>query len=159
MKKLILSLLVAVLAISIMVLSVSAAPEMATKLGPYNGTFRGYVTGDRGSQAPVLFQLSQNGDLVSGTVSLGEGLYIDGGWCGKGYIPPMTQSGRLLTHPNDPSQIQMKTSVKVSNFDIGVTLNSKMSTDGTINATGSIDLPWICGRDPQLNGTLTKVSK
>jgi hypothetical protein len=65
----------------------------------------------------------------------------------------------LLTHPNDPSQIQMKTSVKVSNFDIGVTLNSKMSTDGTINATGSIDLPWICGRDPQLSGTLSKVSK
>jgi hypothetical protein len=53
----------------------------------------------------------------------------------------------------------MKTSFKVSNFDIGVTLNSKIAADGAINATGSIDLPWICGRDPQLSGTLSKLSK
>ena len=159
MKKLILSLVVTVMAISMLVVSVSAAPGITSDTGPYNGTFRGYVNGDKGSRAPVLFQLSQNGDLVSGTVSLGEGLYIDGGWCGKGYIPPVTQSGRLRTNPNDPSQIQMRTSFKVSNFDIGVTLNSKMSTNGTIAATGSIDLPWICGRDPQLSGTLSKVSK
>lgn len=159
MKKFTLSLLVAFMAMSILVLSVSAAPEKVTQTGPYNGTFRGYVNGDRGSQAPAVFQLSQNGDLVSGTVSLGEGLYIDGGWCGKGYIPTVTQSGRLHTYPNDPSQIQMITSFKVSNFDIGVTLNSKITTDGTINATGSIDLPWICGRDPQISGILSKVTK
>ena len=129
-----------------------------TVVGPFEGTFYGYVNGDNGSKAPIILELTHQGDEVQGRVGLGEGLYVDAGICGATYIPSVVQYANGKTQPGNPNQLLTHLSFNVSNFEISADLAGEISKDGkTITAEANIDLPWICGSDPELYGTLSRI--
>jgi hypothetical protein len=83
---------------------------------------------------------------------------VDAGRCGGTTLPAMSQSAHGKTLANDQSKLTVNTSFNLGGFNIGVNLNSKISADGdTLNVSTSIDLPWLCGRDPSYSGTLYRI--
>lgn len=136
---------------------ISTSPA-AMEVGPYEGVFSGVLYGDNNSRAPIALQMTHRDGVVNGRLYLGEGLYVNAGVCGKTEIPSMVQSASGRTLPSNPNKMVVKTGFNVSGFDIGVDLTSTVSADGqTLNAGTSIDLPWICGRDPSYSGTLSRI--
>ena len=166
MKKLTFGILAAVL----LVFGLAAGPALAAdaqavssstaakNVGPFEGVFYGVLHGDNNSRAPIALQMTHRDGVVSGRVYLGEGLFVNAGVCGKTEIPSMVQSASGRSLPGNPNKLAVNTTFNMSGFDIGVKLNSTVSADGsTLNASTSIDLPWICGRDPSYSGTLQRV--
>lgn len=156
----VLGVLVLVLGLSVgsVMAAESPAPPSATAAGPFEGVFYGTVFGDNNSQAPLALQMTHRNGVVNGRLYLGEGLYVNAGVCGKTQIPPMVQSASGRTLAENPSKLVVNTSINMSGFDIGVDLTGTVSADGsTLNAATSIDLPWICGRDPSFSGTLYRI--
>jgi len=136
---------------------VSVAPILSTMTtpGPYEGIFTGNVNGDNNSQAPITLVLTHRGEDVEGVVSLGEGLYVNAGMCGGANVPPSEQSFTVKTQPGKPRELSTQLAFNVGNYQVGVDLESLISDDGKmITSQVGIDLPWICGRDPMLTGTL-----
>jgi hypothetical protein len=136
----------------------SSTSSAAVEVGPYEGVFSGFLYGDNNSRAPIALQMTHRDGVVSGKLYLGEGFYVNAGRCGGAQIPPMVQSASGKTLASNPNKLVVNTSFNFSGFDIGVDLASSVSADGkTLNIGSSIDLPWICGRDPAYSGTLYKV--
>ena len=167
MKVLVSRILVVLAALSTMAVGVYAAPggigrdkvREGQAVGPYEGTFHGYVYGDRGSKAPLTLELTHRGEQVEGDLSLDRGLYVDGGRCGAFNVPSGVQYASGQTLSNDPRRLIAQSTVDVGGFGIGVDLESDVSPDGeTVTAQATIDLPWLCGRDPVLTGTLHRVA-
>jgi hypothetical protein len=159
MKKILFGLLATLIIVSATAGTVLASPILADKgeVGPYEGIFYGYVYGDEGSRAPMALGLTHRGDIVSGKVYLGEGLYVDGGVCGGVNVPKVLQSASGKSESEDPNRMHASTSFKVSNFQITANLISRLSADGeSLTAEAEIDLPWLCGRDPLLTGKLSR---
>jgi hypothetical protein len=123
--------------------------------GPYEGVFSGSVRGDNGSQAPIALKLTHRNEHVEGSLSLGEGLYVNGGRCGGAKIPSSEQYFVVKTQPGKPHHLSTQLKVNVSKYKIGLNLETVISEDGnTITSKVCVDLPWVCGRDPVLRGTL-----
>ena len=121
----------------------------------FDGTYTGYVTGSKGSRAPLTLVLTQDGREVEGTARLGRGLYVDAGWCGEGYVPAAVETGEVEIGRN--GRFQMAPSFEVNGIEVTIDLEGALSADGeTITAEAEVDLPWICGRDPELTATLHK---
>lgn len=159
MKKVLLGLILAAGTLFSFSSSAFAAPDVVKSgnTGPFEGTFAGKVTGDKGSSTELSLDLTHRGDEVKGFVVIGEGLYVDGGVCGKGYIPAGTQFARGESSSKDPSHLSAESRFKVSGVTIKIKLDGDVSADGDeINAQAKVDLPWLCGRDPVISGTLYK---
>ena len=138
-------------------IGVEAAPEVAAtaNIGPYEGAFHGVAEGDRGSSAPLKLELTHRGSQVAGKVFLGEGLYVDGGFCGTVNVPATAQyiSGQTLLR--NPKRLVASPTFDLGGFDLTVDFESNVSADGeVIDAEAKVDLPWFCGRDPAFSGTL-----
>ncbi len=160
MKKLLFAISAALFAFSPAAGAALAAPAPITirTAGPYQGTFSGYVYGDRGSRAEIMLETTHVGDKVEGTVTLGEGLYVDGGRCGGAYIPAGEQAANGQTLRGYPNRLQAGVAFRVSGLQISATLDSQISTDReSLTAEAKIDLPWLCGRDPLLKAELSKI--
>lgn len=158
--KMYLGLVAVLIAVSLPVGGSLAAgfPAAAEPAGPYEGTFSGYVYGDRDSRAAITLQMTQRENLVEGTVHLSEGLYVDGGRCGGGYLPASLQSASGETLSTDPNRLQANTVFNVSGLQITAELDSQILPGGEeLIAQASIDLPWLCGRDPVLKAELSKI--
>jgi hypothetical protein len=157
MKRLLVGI-IAVLAILLTtVAGVFAAPEVATteKVGAYEGTFTGVTYGDRSSSAPIMLDLTHRDNQVEGSVFIGEGLYVSGGFCGTVNVPATTQYVEGQTVRWNPKRLVVKPTFDVGGFDITVDFESNVSADGeVITAKAKVDLPWFCGRDPVLTSTL-----
>jgi hypothetical protein len=92
---------------------------------------------------------------VEGTVYLGEGLIVDGGVCGTVDVPATLQEVEGTVLPEDSNRLIVSPTFEVSGLQVGVDLESSVSVDGQlIEAKATIDLPWICGRDPVLTASL-----
>jgi hypothetical protein len=162
-KKMVFGLLAAVLLVSGLAVGTAFAADSpistaANSVGPYEGVFTGVLYGDNNSRAPIALAMTHRDGVVNGKLYLGEGLYVDAGRCGGTTIPAMSQSASGRTLVNDPSKLPINTSFNMGGFNIGVKLNSSVSADGdTLNVSTSIDLPWLCGRDPSYSGTLTRI--
>lgn len=160
MKKLIFSTLIALFAVTTILVGVSAStsPLGKEQVGPYEGKFSGYVYGANGSKATLTLVLTHRDGVVQGMANLGEGMYVKAGRCGSGYLPRYSQHIQGNSLPTNPNQIIANTYFKISNFQIGVELDSSISEDGRVlSAQAEIDIPWICGKDPQFSGTLYRV--
>lgn len=159
MKKALIGTFLAIGAILALTLSVAAAPNVKkSKPGPFEGTFQGTVYGDKGSKATLTLDLNHRGELVSGTASLGSGLYIDGGFCGAGYVPASSQVARGKTSAKNPKVLNATTQFKVAGVKVKLLLDGEVSPDGeAIEAKARIDLPWLCGGDPIITGTLVEI--
>ena len=159
MKNALIGTLLALGAILALTLSVSAAPSIKKgKPGPFEGTFQGTVYGDNGSKAPITLDLRHRGEAVTGTVSLGSGLYVDGGFCGAGYVPASSQVASGKASAKNPNVLNATTKFKVAGVNVKLLLNGEVSPDGEeIETRARIDLPWFCGGDPILTGTLVEI--
>lgn len=134
-----------------------AAPEAAIsgRVGPYEGTFEGYAYGDRSSKAPIMLDLVHRGNKVEGTVSIGDGLVVSGGFCGTVQVPAIAQYVEGQTVRWNPNRLVVDPTFDLGGFDITVDFESNVSANGeVITAEAEIDLPWFCGRDPVLTSTL-----
>lgn len=141
--------------------SAQAAPvrPSATTSGElFTGTFEGYIYGDDDSRARLTLELDQAGRVVTGDITVERGLYISGGNCGEVEVPEMTHSASGTIPAGSPRHIDAGTSFKVQGITVGIDLDGELSRDGKmIDATGKIDLPWLCGRDPVVSAELTRV--
>jgi hypothetical protein len=159
MTKYLIALAAVLLALAFPFGAALAAPNNDTlpQAGPYEGIFYGMIQGDRESQAPIVIALKQRGEEISGTIYLGEGLFIDGGVCGKVNVPSTQQAARGINNATDPNRLQAKTTFNVSGFQLDASLNSLLSADGnTLTAIAKADLPWFCGTDPTLKANLQR---
>ena len=162
-KKAIFGLLAAVLLFSGLTVGAASAAESPSStsmntVGPYEGVFSGVLYGDNNTKAPIALQMTHRDGIVNGRVYLGEGLYVNAGRCGGTTIPALAQSASGTTLANDSSKLSVTTNFNLGGFNIGVDLNSSVSADGeTLNVNTSIDLPWLCGRDPSYSGTLYRI--
>lgn len=125
---------------------------------PFSGAFEGVLNGDEQSSAPVTLTLEQDGSLVNGTIMVGEGLWIDGGNCGATAVPAGTQSASGEVDTTTPNHLDARATFTVQSFTITLNLDADLSEDGqTLTAEAMIDLPFLCGRDPVITGTFTRV--
>jgi hypothetical protein len=160
-KKVVIGLVLALGAMLAVTISVSAAPQpkKSTIIGPYEGRFQGKVNGDNGTSAPLTLELKHRGNRVEGNVLLGQGLYVDGGMCGAGYVPAGRQFASGETTAKDPRHLSAQTIFKVSGVNVKLGLDGQISAGGDeLEAKAKIDLPWLCGRDPVISGTLFKAA-
>jgi hypothetical protein len=158
MKKKLLGVVSILILLSTAATTVLAAPkDLSNDKNPFQATYKGIVHGDKGTQAFLTLALSQVDDQISGTVYLGSGLYINAGRCGGGYLPAAVQSAEGEVNKYKPNLIEASTAFKVSGFKVAIDLEGLLSSDGDVLETeAKIDLPWLCGRDPIINGTLYK---
>jgi opacity protein-like surface antigen len=159
MKKVLIILALAMSATLAFAASASAAPDVpkTTNSKPFDGTFNGKIYGDKGTSAPISLVLTHKGSEVEGNVFIGEGLYIDGGMCGAGYIPAASQSATGQSSAKNPRHLSANSIFKVSGVNVKLNLNGDLSANGEqLKANATIDLPWFCGGDPVITGTLYK---
>lgn len=154
MIKYIIAIAAVLITLAFMVGAAFAAPnnDPSLQAGPYEGIFYGTIHGDRDSKAPIAMALKQRGEQISGTVYLGEGLFVDGGVCGKVQLPATQQSASGINQSSDPNRLKATTMFNINGFQLDASLNSHLSADGsTLTATAKADLPWFCGSDPTLD--------
>ena len=159
MKRILIAVAFALVLLMTVSARVFAAPKkLATKkVDPFEGTFSGVIYGDKGSQAPLTIKMDQDGNDVLGTLTLGSGLYVNGGRCGGGYIPATSQYAVGRIDKSNPNALEASTAIKFSGLKINIYLEGLLSKNGeTLNAEALVDLPWLCGRDPVIEATLTK---
>ena len=156
MKKLTISLLSVIVLVAVFAASALAAPTTKdTSL--YDGVFHGYLYGDKGSKAPVTLDMTQEGDTVQGTVYLGEGLYVDARTCGSTYVPAIAQYAAGNVHANNPNRATANADIDVGPLVVTIEFDGELTDGGdTLDVEAKLDLPFICGKDPQLTGTLTR---
>lgn len=142
--------------------SAQAAPARPanTSGGLFTGIFEGTLSGDEGSEAPVTLELVQTGRVVTGELTVGRGLIIDGGNCGQVAVPTTTQTAAGTTTARAPRELAANTALKVQGIAVNIDLDGTLSRDGeTLTAEARIDLPWLCGRDPAITGEFSRVEK
>ena len=137
----------------------SATPTSAPRL-PFDGVFEGEILGDANSSAPLNLELSQEDTLVSGKVTLAEGLWVDagGGFCGGVQAVPagfIEVSG--LASPDNPRHLDSSSSIEINQITIGVRVIADVSEDGqTLTGQVILTTPLFC-LNPQLPATLQRV--
>ncbi len=163
--KTLLLMILPILAIAAAALGVASAeaaplkPSSTISGGLFAGTFEGYLVGDRDSRAPITLELSQQGNIVSGDIVIGRGLVIDAGMCGAAAVPTGTQSADGQVSARNPRHIDAGVELAVQGMAITIDLDGDLSRDGkSLATTATIDLPWLCGSDPVIGGTLTRTS-
>jgi len=136
----------------------TALPTVAGgAIAPFNGSFAGTLSTDNGSSAPVSLALTQTGTTVSGDISIGDGLTIDGGNCGVQAIPAGGRAITGQTDPSNPSHIEASAGYDVQGITITAKLTADLSADGNaIAGRIDLDLPFFCGSDPVINGALVR---
>ncbi|MCL4261985.1 MAG: hypothetical protein KJ069_02160 [Anaerolineae bacterium] len=135
----------------------AAPPKPAA--GPFEGVFTGTVTGDLGSQTTLTLDLTDRANLVAGEATLGTGLKVNAGQvCGTAVVPAGVIWAEGEKSPRRPRELSAESTIEVSGMEVTVEVDGELSADGkTLDVTAKIDTPWICGRDPVITGTLTKV--
>ena len=137
---------------------VASADSINTQTGPLEGIFIGDVHSNNGTSAPLMLQLSQTGNRVYAITDIGEGLTVDAGFCGVVPIPAGSFSVSALSDPRRPNVLAADVTFDVNGFEISASLVSELSDSGDqLDAEVSIDLPWLCGVDPTLRGSLELV--
>src|SRR3954462_15501956 len=159
MRKFTIGTLVALALFASTAASTLAAPAQATsKTGPYEGRFQGTVSSQDGSSAPLSVTLTHRGNTVTGVASLGEGLEVQTAYCGSANLPSRTERLSGKTQPGQPRHLEATSKFTIEGLPITVRFKSDISADGKkVQGTTTIDVPWFCGADPVLNGTLHKV--
>jgi hypothetical protein len=155
MKKWFLGIILAVGLISIG----AVAPTFAaggTADSPFNGVFTGTAFADYHSSAPLILEMTQDGEEVTAVITIDEGLRVNaGGFCGVLDVPAgsITASGVDTDDAPDILAAQVP-------FDVGsgVTITADITgeMDGDdMDVTIKINTPFICSNDPIITGSLT----
>lgn len=158
MKKLTTGLLIAFAALVLLSVTAFAAPPKPAA-GPFEGVFTGTVKGDLGSQTTLTLDLTDRANIVSGEATLGTGLKVNAGQvCGTAVIPAGAIWAEGEKSSRRPRELSAESTIEVTGMEVTVEVEGELSADGkTLDVTATIDTPWICGRDPVITGTLTKI--
>lgn len=162
MKKVISALMMTFVALTVLtVTAFAAAPAKKVAAGPFEGVFYGQLVASNGSKANLTLDLTDRNHAVNGTAAIGRGLMVNAGnVCGSAAIPAGAISVAGRTTTRHPDQISASAPVEVGGFDITVEVDGDLSRDGeTMDVEITIDVPWICGRDPVVTGTLFRVDQ
>lgn len=120
----------------------------------FTGRFDGVLMGDNNSSAPARLELVQDGSTVSGTLSLGEGLFVDGGNCGAMPVPAGAVGATGQIDPGNADHLDAAAVFFVQGISITVDLDAELGNAGdSLGASAVIDLPLLCGRDPGISGS------
>ena len=132
-------------------------PAVGGGAAAFNGRFAGTLTSDDGSTAPVSLDLTQTGSTVAGDIAIGDGLTIDGGNCGAQAIPAGTRSVSGQVDPSNPNHIEVSAGYEVQGFTITAELSADLAADGnSLNGQINLSLPFLCGRNPVITGSLAR---
>jgi hypothetical protein len=102
--------------------------------------------------------LVQDGSNVSGTITVGEGLFLDGGNCGETAVPAGTQSASGEVDTTTPNHLDARATFTVQGFIITFDLDADLSADSQmLTGEATIDLPFLCGRDPVIMGSFARM--
>ena len=159
MKRVLLGIAIVVSILSTSVALAYAVPgvERESTVGPYEGSFMGIAYGDEGSRAPLALELTHHGSQVEGTVSIGEGLYVDAGLCGSFDLPAIEADIEGQTLERNPRRLEASPTLDTGAFEFVVDFESEVSSSGRVIVTrANVDLPWFCGQDPVLSGILLR---
>ena len=156
-KKLWTSMLICLIVLGFGVATTSAASPAKTDAEPFTGTFEGLIYGDKNSSAVMTLELEQDGNEVTGTAYLSDGLYVNAGNCGSANIPAVTQAATGTVSTKNPNLLATEATFNVSGINVTIDLVGEL-VDDELEADAKIDLPWLCGKDPVLSGTLEKAS-
>ena len=138
--------------------STLAAPAKATA-GPYQGKYQGTVISKNGTSAPLTVTLTHKGNVVAGVATIGQGLKVDTAYCGSANVPSRSERLSGKTQPGKPRHLEATSKFTVEGVPVTVRFKSDVSADGkTVKGTTTLDVPFFCGSDPVLSGTLHKVS-
>jgi hypothetical protein len=159
MKKLWIGLWMALTVLALLSVTAFAAPAKGAA-GPFEGVFTGTVKGDNGSKTTLTLDMADRQNVVSGEATLGKGLVVNaGGVCGKIAIPASSMIAEGEKSPKHPDELSAEATIEVNGMEITVEVEGEISADGeTLDVTAKINTPWMCGRDPVITGTLTKVN-
>ena len=127
--------------------------------GPFEGTFEGTAYGSQGTSAPLALSLTQRGTggAITGSATLGDGLYVTSARCGGAPVPGGTVQGSGQTPAEHPHQLRLQTEIEMQGFIIPVSLGGELSPDGqTLTGALSLDVPALCGPDLSFPGTLQR---
>lgn len=161
LKKLLASVFITLTTIALFSSAALAAPNTANEeTAPFTGTFTGTVIGDNDTETTLTLDLTDQDNTITGITSLGKGLLVDaGGLCGSTILPAASIWAEGETSAKHPDQLTAEAQIDVGPFVVTVEVTGELSADGeTLAVEAEIDTPWMCGRDPVITGTLTKVS-
>ena len=127
--------------------------------GPFQGTFKGTAIGDQGSSAPLALSLLQNGSIVTGTATVGDGIEVDtGGFVCPGMVavPSGTIGVNGIVSGQDPRHLEAQSSLSASGLTITAEVLAELSADyNTMNVQLKLNIPWPC-HGTTIKGTLTR---
>ncbi len=126
---------------------------------PFEGTFSGTITGDEKSRAELMVVLTQDGDSVTGEVTLGEGLQVN---VGRGFCPgvqdvPASTLGLADTISADaPNHLESSSQMNVGGYNVGLEMFADLSDDQSmLNVQVNIKVPFPC-TSPELFAMLSR---
>jgi hypothetical protein len=145
--------------LAILCLTLNQGLCSATSGGPFQGTFKGTAIGDQGSSAPLALSLLQNGSIVTGTATVGDGMEVDtGGFVCPGLvaIPSGTIGVNGIVSGQDPRHLEAQSSLSASGLTITAEVLADLSADyNTMNVQLKLNIPWPC-HGTTIKGTLTR---
>lgn len=137
-----------IIAATICILIVCSAQAKYDITRPFEGSFAGIAFGDKASSAQIVLNLTQIGDMVTGTAKIFQGIVIDtGGFICPGVVavPDGTfyVSGNVST--GDPNHLAARTSLQASGMPIRIDVDADISRDGrTMELQMRVNIPWPC---------------
>lgn len=134
----------------------AATPEKPAPK-PFTGTFEGIIYGSNNSSTAIILELEQEKNHVIGTAFIDEGLYINAGNCGGAYVPATTETAVGNVSTKNPNLLSAETNLNVSGINVTIDFIGELDED-VLDLEAKIDLPWLCGKDPLLHGTVEKLS-
>jgi hypothetical protein len=147
--------------IAMLCLTLNQGIFAAQSAGPFQGTFKGTAIGDRGSSAPLALSLIQNGSIVTGTATVGDGLKVDtGGFVCPGLVavPSGTLGVGGIVSSQNPNQLDAKSSLSVSGFTITAEVLADLSADhNKMKVQIDLNIPWP-RHGTTIKGTLSRSS-
>ena len=138
------------------------APEAvvpAAEAHSFDGTFSGIAHGANGTQAPLTLTMTQDGTTVDGTVTVGDGVYVDTPYCGGATIPAGTVSSSGEIDPQVPNRLTATSAFSAYGFPIRIVAQGDLADDGqSLAVRTKITVPAFCGPIPVLEGTLARIA-
>ena len=134
-------------------------PEPAAEVLPYDGQFEGTLSGDNNSSASLSLDLTQDGDAVSGTATIGDGAQValTGLLCPVGVQPLPASSVPVEGTVLSDGSLESKSTIEVSGFPIEVVVTANVSDDNSeMDVLITVNTPPVCP-NPELPATLERV--
>jgi hypothetical protein len=106
----------------------------------------GTAIGDKDTSAPLTLNLTQEGSLVTGAATVGDGLKVDtGGFVCPGLVPSGTINVSGNVSSSDPRHLEAKSGLSALGLTITAEVPADLPQDGkTMNIQLRENIPWPC---------------